>query len=1299
MKAPQLGANWVRLSFGAIGLALTLGLAACGGGGSTNDAGTVDATKQALSAVVAPGVSVIAVTKVSETRVSRTVYDYVFKVTVQNGNLAQMGVTANLTAVGTGTSIMDGSAVIGDMNANALLTSTDTITLRHDRTFAFDQGTLRWSVTSTASAGTLADAHLTNVGIGANADGIIYAIAGADLNNPITFATDGNSPGDQFNLLMSCGAPKLNVANVDSAWRLVAKGLDMVVGLPIDGCLRIVNQTAGKFIDVAFKAVPLSPAKTASVSIAPMGTANFTTTGGYFVEFSRNTSGATIVANVFEAVLPDGSLKLVVTFNADVRNAGITVQLPDMNAPAAVRVALSARKSLAASSTAALPTAAGLAAYPNNNENLGSDWKHFSAWTDETAMRIPDKIAAQNGVTTNKPDVRYLIVSTPSSLFSTSILTIYNREVSALYSVLPAMSQVRPADEEVVIFINGFQLAPDFSSDFLYLSHVAPIKIGGGKDTWGEFPRLAMDPKLFGGKQLIPFEFRWATNARFADVADDLAKSINLINASLGTRKIHLVAHSFGGLVVRTLVQGLSTSRTETATAQAIGLVSSVLTLGTPHSGIQATASNSLPNGQDAIDGIVPMKGFCGQVTCYEAGAGGSLSDTQLTLLYGSYQFAYFPGWLPTQLTVPPLPDIPFYVGIGLRSNSDIGNAGDRLISYEGQRFSPQLRSTPLLGISDFFNPENGVQTVPFLGAKVRESILGSDLRSLADRPSLTGLAPIVFPAPRTKGYGHQGTVANTVLSVLPGVVADNDGGSLHWGLEASIQGQCGVGQESICNHASLALFRELVGKPPAPTVTLLSPGSLVANNIAQPIAITGKNFRSNSVIQKRSGFDSWVTVPNWVTEPNPDPGNLVSSTQITVMVNPGTATNVFGIRVCRGGYVITDVDCSAEFGVTATVLPQTQVFREDFNGSALQTSYWTAFGPGTVSVANGTMNTSCRSGVSTQNKVTFSGNKIVIEGRMGGSGSLRDSNFFLIDANNGEQIAAGDTNYQGKGLYAYGSGAFALAQTGNGNSIAGLQEFRLTLEGTSLKLERGSSLSGSLETITRTLGSTVAGRTFFLILGTGGADYCPGTYDWVQITATTVNVPPLPTVFSDDFNGVTLDPLKWTSRPYIPGYGDPTVGSGLVHFANCQSADTLGKVSITGAKIVIESRFAGQKPDGRDSHISLIDPATNSTVQIGDTSYSGWGIYLHVTLNGVPGPLLHLGGTTAAFKEYRITLDGINVTIERGDTLNNLTEKYTAITSRSITTGATYYLRAGTGGCDGVYSPADFDWIRVNTF
>lgn len=97
MKAAPLAARWVRFSFASISLGLTLGLAACGGGNSSTESEGSSASNKALSAVsTASGASVIAVTKVSETRVSRTVYDYVFKVTVQNGNLAQMGVLVSI---------------------------------------------------------------------------------------------------------------------------------------------------------------------------------------------------------------------------------------------------------------------------------------------------------------------------------------------------------------------------------------------------------------------------------------------------------------------------------------------------------------------------------------------------------------------------------------------------------------------------------------------------------------------------------------------------------------------------------------------------------------------------------------------------------------------------------------------------------------------------------------------------------------------------------------------------------------------------------------------------------------------------------------------------------------------------------------------------------------------------------------------------------------------------------------------------------------------------------------------------
>ena len=1112
MKAAPLAARWVRFSFASVSLALTLGLAACGGGNPSAEGDGNSAPKKAISAVnTASSASVIAVTKVSETRVSRTVYDYVFKVTVQNGNLAQIGILANLTAVGSGTTIVDGSVVVGEIAANAAATPTDTITLRHDRAFSFDQAALRWNVTSTASAGTLADARLVNVGVGASADGNIYAIAGADLNNPVTLAIDSSSPGDQFNLLMSCGAPKLSVANPDNAWRLIGKGTDMVAGLPIDGCLRIVNLTAGKFIDIAIKVIPVAPAKTATVTIAPMGSASYTTSSGYLVEFAGNTSGVAIIANVFEAILQDGSLKLIVTFNTDVKNAGLTIRLPNMNAPPVARAALAARKSLAASSNTALSTGANLVAYPNDNENLGSKWTRFTAWTDETALRIPDTVV-QNGQRVIVRDLGLLIVPRIQNQFLPSMMTIHgNREVSALYSVLPAESQIRPADEEVVIFINGFYPEVDLRllSDPNYLLHIGPVKIGGGKDTWGEFPRLAMESRLFGGKQLIPFEFRWATNARFADVADDLAKSINLIKGSLGAqRKIHLVAHSFGGLVVRTLLQGKSINNAAIDTVNAVYSVTSVLTLGTPHSGIQKKLPNSfLPDGQDS-SGVLSTPvlniNVCKQASCHEAGIEDAIDDRQKAILYGNSTEQvpeYSPGWLPIKLAAvdAPLPNIDFYVGIGLRATSTLGDAGDTLISFDGQRFNPQSRA--LLG---FLNGN----TQAAYGARVFESLIGAPLGPIISPPFF----PLIFTGARNSGYAHQARLPQGFS------VTDGDG----WGLEAKIEtgnpvagtiGDCGVGKENSCEHGSLLLLRKML-MPTVPTISTLTPTTMVANGVNQSISIGGSNILTNTVIQLRSQAR---TGGNWVTTPNVDPSNVdFGLQQITYMLNPGTVADSVGIRVCRAGYVITDSDCSAGQTITITA-------------------------PGTLSA-----------------------------------------------------------------------------------------------------------------------------------------------------------------IFLDDFNGTVLDPTKWNPLNWTGGtgfpYGLPTVGNGLVHLANCQGINTAGKVTFNGSKIVIESRFAGQKTWGRDSSVALVDPTTGYEFLFHDTNYQGWGQTIQLLKNGIGEFIGVYGGTTNAFKEYRITLQGANVTVERGTTIATLNEKFSVVLPRSVTNG-TYYLRLGTGGCDGFYSPADFDWIRVNTY
>lgn len=148
MMAPRL--EWTA----AAGAALLL-LQACGNpddGVATTAAApaAADARMRVLAAEpAAASAAVVAISTVSERRITRTVYEYVMKVTVGNGAIAQAGITARLTGAGAGTSIVDGLVQVGDLAAGASTTPADTITLRHDRTQAFSNQALVWQVGGT----------------------------------------------------------------------------------------------------------------------------------------------------------------------------------------------------------------------------------------------------------------------------------------------------------------------------------------------------------------------------------------------------------------------------------------------------------------------------------------------------------------------------------------------------------------------------------------------------------------------------------------------------------------------------------------------------------------------------------------------------------------------------------------------------------------------------------------------------------------------------------------------------------------------------------------------------------------------------------------------------------------------------------------------------------------------------------------------------------------------------------------------------------------------------------------------
>lgn len=214
------------------------------------------------------------------------------------------------------------------------------------------------------------------------------------------------------------------------------------------------------------------------------------------------------------------------------------------------------------------------------------------------------------------------------------------------------------------------------------------------------------------------------------------------------------------------------------------------------------------------------------------------------------------------------------------------------------------------------------------------------------------------------------------------------------------------------------------------------------------------------------------------------------------------------------------------EVTVVAAATPATELF-DTFEGTAVHSNKWNIDGwpgtgatycgslctsVGTVDVNGGLAQFGASGRISTKGKVVFSGDgKIVIEGRMAGPGAMRDTSLMLIDTVSKEQIEVGDTNYAGWGFYVFGIGSYNLVEPGVadptanvtalGGSAPDFMEYRVTLEGKSILIERGPTLANITQSARRTLGRSIVGRTFYLSLGVSWA-YYPGTIDWIRVTA-----------------------------------------------------------------------------------------------------------------------------------------------------------------------------------------------------
>ena len=199
----------------------------------------------------------------------------------------------------------------------------------------------------------------------------------------------------------------------------------------------------------------------------------------------------------------------------------------------------------------------------------------------------------------------------------------------------------------------------------------------------------------------------------------------------------------------------------------------------------------------------------------------------------------------------------------------------------------------------------------------------------------------------------------------------------------------------------------------------------------------------------------------------------------------------------------IFQVDVSSPSPGTANL------FSDRFDGTALDSTYWTSTGSGALSVTSGFAILNCAAQVNTKGKLEISGDKgIVIEARFAGTGYARSSGISLYDVlrDTTDAIAFGDTNYSAwnadPGMFLNGSGTFGTPmQFGNGRSTSMFKEYRLTIIGKAVTIERGDTLATITEQYSVALPNSIVGHKFYLSFWSGSPPFCPGTsFDWISV-------------------------------------------------------------------------------------------------------------------------------------------------------------------------------------------------------
>jgi len=634
---------------------------------------------------------------------------------------------------------------------------------------------------------------LRSITVADNSSSKLAVLSGSDLTRQVKLTPAIGFNVNDYLVSVAGGSVASTVAIGASGWALNINAVDRAAGATGWVRLRVEHVPSGIFAILAYPVEVRAVTHTSVGSVTTAGGSLQTASGGR-VSFSTNSLASPVTVTLREGKDATGQSLVEVSFDRTIAGAGVILSFPETPLSSAAQ-GVGAKAVGIVPSTAFDPTIlttpyAGLFKGDELGNLLTSRNRKYMNYGDH---RMP------NDFSVAWDDLVLLgIVNSARTAVQWSDLVAFE-----LRSTLPDGNPYSNLGEwEPVLFVHGFGLATFTAT------------LGGGSGTWANFPSLVQSSGPLGGKRFIPFEFRWTTDSRFIDVAPDLAQAINYIYSLTG-KPVHIVAHSFGGLLVRTLLQGHGFNMSTSATATVSSRVASLVTLGTPHSGIRPaqsvlpadsstippTPSQNLPAGQDALS-----FDFCDQLSCHLMGEEIFVSPEgdYAKAMKRLYKLGSQPGQHASVLanSLSALPNIKVVVGIGLTShrNGPLGwDNGDYLISYEGQRLQPPAinqTQTPLLLKDATIGGATRVWEV-ILGT--RRDVLPGELLSAAELAQTT----------RKSGYFHSSATgaANQCVGLnLANPNCHPDG--VDYGLEAAPTYQCG--DANTCEHAGWLLFKNL---------------------------------------------------------------------------------------------------------------------------------------------------------------------------------------------------------------------------------------------------------------------------------------------------------------------------------------------------------------------------------------------------------------------------------------------------------------------------------------------------------